>query len=236
VFGVAFFLFNFLGKKRGWDRGLIGCLILTAGFCNSAFVGFPVIKALFGDEALKHAIFLDQSGSFLIVSSFGIWVALTYSTGKMKKRVLLKKIFLFPPFLAFVTGLTLGSLGWRATGVTREVLVNLASILTPLALIAVGLQLQWSAIREEKKYLTLGLGFKLILAPFLIFLLYYFTGVEKDILNVAVMESGMAPMVTSSILASSHHLRPQLAGMMLGVGVPLSFLTLGFWYWVLVIL
>ena len=206
---------------------------MTAGFCNSAFVGFPVINALFGPVALKHAIFLDQSGSFLIVSSFGIWIALTYSSGRMRKRVLLKKILLFPPFLSFVSGLFLGFLGWRATGITREVLENLASILTPLALIAVGLQLHWNAIREEKNYLTLGLGFKLILAPSLIFSLYHLTGVDKNILKVAVMESGMAPMVTSSILASSHQLRPQLAGMMLGVGVPLSFFTLGFWYWIL---
>lgn len=233
IFASAFFLFNFLGKKRGWDQGLIGCLILTAGFCNSAFVGFPVINALYGPEALKHAIFLDQSGSFLIVSSFGLWVALTYSSGKMRKRVLLKKILLFPPFLAFITGLSLGLLGWRASGITREVLENLASILTPLALIAVGLQLHWSALRAEKKYLTLGLGFKLFLAPLIIFSAYYLAGVPKNIFNVAVMESAMAPMVTSSILATSHQLRPQLASMMLGVGVPLSFFSLTFWYWVL---
>ncbi len=233
IFGIAYFLFNFLGTKRGWDKGLVGCLILTAGFCNSAFVGFPVINALYGPEALKLAIFLDQSGSFLIVSSFGLWVALTYSSGKMRKRVLLKKILLFPPFLAFISGLSLGILGWRATGITREVLENLASILTPLALIAVGLQLHWSAIKEEKKYLTLGLSFKLFLAPFIIFSLYLLAGVPLNIFNVAVLESAMAPMVTSSILATSYQLRPQLANMMLGVGVPLSFLTLTFWYWIL---
>lgn len=230
IFGMAFFLFPYLGGKYGWDKELVGCFILTAGFCNSAFVGFPVIEALYGAQALKHALFLDQSGSFLIVSSFGIWVALTYSTGKIRKRILFKKIIFFPPFMAFIFGISAAAIGWRAEGLTREVLERLAALLTPLALISVGLQLKWNEIRHEFNYLVVGLTFKLLIAPLIIFSLYYFLDVDRSILKVAVMEAAMAPMITSSILAASHHLRPRLAGMMIGVGVPLSFLTLGLWY------
>ena len=50
------------------------------------------------------------------------------------------------------------------------------------------------------------------------------------------MEAGMAPMVTASILAASHNLRPRLAGMMVGVGVPVSFVTLAIWYYVLTLI
>jgi predicted permease len=233
IFGVAFVFFNFLGQKFHWEKSLIGSLILTAGFCNSAFVGFPVIEALFGKEALKHAIFLDQSGSFLIASSLGIWVALTYSSGKIKKRLLIKKVLVFPPFVAFSVSLILGALGWTPEGITKEILERLAGILTPMALISVGLQLRWDAITGELRYLSVGLFYKLLLAPGLIFSLYLLFGVEKKIFNISVIEAGMAPMITSSILAMTHGLRPKLAGVMLGVGVPLSFLTLSFWYWLI---
>lgn len=233
IFGMAFFIFPFLGKKFGWNKELVGCLILTAGFCNSSFVGFPIIEAAYGKEALKHAIFLDQSGSFLIVSSFGVWVAITYSAGQLRKRILFKRILLFPPFIAFLLGITLGQFGWRAEGVIREVLERLAALLTPMALITVGLQLKWSDIHEELRYLIAGLSFKLIAAPLVIGLIYFFWDLPKSVFQVSVMEAAMAPMVTSSILASSHNLRPRLAGMMVGVGVPLSFLTLGIWYLVL---
>jgi predicted permease len=233
IFGVGYLVFPFLGRKFNWDKEVVGCLILTAGFCNSAFVGFPVIETLYGKEALKHAIFLDQSGSFLIVSSFGIWVALSYSAGKMRKRMLFKKILLFPPFLAFLCGLVGGLVGWRAEGVTREVLEKLAALLTPMALICVGLQLKWNEIREEIKYLTLGLSYKLLVGPLLIFAVYYAFGIRGNVFRVSVLESAMAPMITSSILAASHNLRPRLAGMMVGVGVPLSFLTLTLWYFIL---
>lgn len=233
VFGLAYFIFYYLGKKFMWDKKLVGCLILTAGFCNTAFVGFPIIEALYGKEALKHAIFLDQSGSFLIVSSLGIWIALTYSSGRMRKRVLVKKIIFFPPFISFLAGILASVYGWRPDGLTREVLERLSLLLTPMALISVGLQLKWGEIRHDFRYLSLGLFFKLIVAPLIIFIIYHFLGIDKNIRNIAVMESGMATMITSSILASSYGLHPRLAGMMVGVGVPLSFLTLSFWYWIL---
>lgn len=233
VFGVAYFLISALGKRFGWNKELIGCLILTAGFCNTSFVGFPVIEALYGAGALKHAVILDQAGSFLIVSSFGVWVAVTFSSGSMKKRILFKRILLFPPFIAFIAGVLGGALGWRAEGAVREVLERLAILLTPMALISVGLQLHWNEIHEELRYLVAGLSYKLLIAPLIILVTYYLAGVDLSILRVAVMEAAMAPMITASILAASHNLRPRLAGMMVGVGVPLSFLTLGMWYFIL---
>ena len=233
MFGVAYFLFQNLGQRFSWDKGLIGCLILTAGFANTSFVGFPVIEALYGMDAVKHALIVDQMGSFLIVSSLGVWLAITHSSGKMRKRVLFKKILVFPPFLSFVIGIFLGSLGWKAEGDIKIVLEKLAGTLTPLALISVGLQLKWGEIKNESRYLVMGLSYKLLLAPLMIFSIYYFLGVKHEILRVAVMESAMAPMITASILAASHNLRPTLAGMMVGVGVPLSFVTLGIWYLVL---
>lgn len=230
VFGVGYFFFTTLGRKFNWDKSLTGCLILTGAFCNSSFVGFPVIEALYGADALKHAVLLDLAGSFLIVSSFGVWIAISYSSGKIKKRILFKKILVFPPFIALVIGILGGMVGWKAEGVTEAVLERFAALLTPMALISVGLQLKWGEIREEFSYLVTGLSFKLLLAPLIICVIYYFAGVPKDIFQVAVMESAMAPMITASILAASHNLRPRLAGMMVGVGVPLSFVTLGMWY------
>jgi predicted permease len=46
------------------------------------------------------------------------------------------------------------------------------------------------------------------------------------------MEAAMAPMITASILAASHGLKPRLSSMMIGFGIPISFVTLLFWYFV----
>ena len=229
----TFFLVKFLGRKFNWSRELQGCLILCAGFGNTSFVGFPVIEALYGKEALKHAIFLDQAGNFLGVSSIGVWFAVSHSSGSLRSRDLIKRILFFPPFMAFVGGISLGVIGIRPEGIVRDVLQNLAVLLTPMALICVGLQLRWSGIKEEGKYLAFGLGQKLVIFPLLIFIIYSFLDLSPLAYRVSVIESGMAPMVTACILASTHGLRPTLAGMMIGLGVPLSFLTTGIWYWLL---
>jgi predicted permease len=42
------------------------------------------------------------------------------------------------------------------------------------------------------------------------------------VIQVAVLESAMAPMITACILASTHGLKPRLSSMMIGFGIPLS--------------
>ncbi len=231
-FALAYVLFNFLGKKLHWPSSLIGCLILTAGFGNTSFVGFPIIEALFGKDALQYAVLVDQPGTFLICSTFGVLIASHYSHGKMPLSILFKKILMFPFFIAFFLSLILGFFNFGPTGVVKDILGKLAAMLTPIALISVGLQLKWEHVWLERRNLSIGLGYKLIICPLLIFITYRFLGLPPLIFKIAVMEAAMAPMITSSILAGTHQLEPRLASMMVGVGIPLSFLTLGFWYFI----
>ena len=233
IFGIAFIIFRFFGKRFHWSDSVIGCLILTAGLGNTAFVGFPMVQALYGREAVKYAVFLDQPGTFLIVSSLGIWVAIMHSSGKLSRSELAYKIISFPPFIGFLLAMALGFLGWKAEGEVENLLKSLAAILTPLALISVGLQLKGNEIKHDLKFLGLGLGFKLIFAPIIIFLLYSIAGVSGMPFKISVIEAAMAPMITSTIVAQTYGLHPRLAGSMLGLGVPLSFLTLGLWYLVI---
>jgi predicted permease len=102
-------------------------------------------------------------------------------------------------------------------------------MLTPLALISVGFQLRLGDVRSEGKYLCAGLVFKLIISPLVILGAMKALSLTGTFGRVAVMEAAMAPMVTSTIVAQAHGLRPRLAALMLGIGVPLSFATLLFW-------
>ena len=80
----------------------------------------------------------------------------------------------------------------------------------------------------------MGLLYKLILTPAVIYLLYVvILQQHSKMIEVAVMESAMAPMITASILASSNGLKPRLSSMMVGFGIPISFITLVFWYFIL---
>ncbi|WP_317173128.1 AEC family transporter [Flavobacterium soyangense] len=105
--------------------------------------------------------------------------------------------------------------------------------MTSLAMLSVGLQLHFDRKSQHWKFLGLGLLFKLILTPALFYLLYVvILNQHSQIIQVSIMESAMAPMITASILASSYGLKPKLSSMMIGFGIPLSFITLIFWYFV----
>jgi hypothetical protein len=52
-------------------------------------------------------------------------------------------------------------------------------------------------------------------------------------IEVAIMESAMAPMITASILATTHGLKPRLSSMMIGFEFLFLLSHWLFWYFVL---
>jgi malate permease and related proteins len=233
-FFLSWLFFAGLGKMLKWPKKLTGCLVITAGFANTSFIGFPVIEALYGKPGLKIAIIADQPGTFVAVSTIGVLVAVAYSKGSGGGGNIARKIALFPPFIAFVVGLLLNILGIDFMETIQKMLLRLGSTVTPIALVAVGLQLRFERKSTYWKFLSLGLLYKLILMPLLFFILYRIILGEKTLITtVSIMEAAMAPMITAAILASDNGLKPRLAGMMIGIGIPFSFLSLAVWHYIL---
>lgn len=205
------------------------------GLGNTAFVGFPVIEALYGKEGMETAIIVDQPGTFVVMATLGIIVASLYSRGTPNPKEIVSKIALFPPFLAFFAAMLMNAFSTDFTESLQLVFQRLGSTVTPIALVAVGLQIKVQEKSRHWNFLALGLFFKLMITPAFFYVLYKIIFNGKGIeIDVAILESAMAPMITASIIASNYGLKPKLSSMMIGIGIPLSFLTLAFWYWILI--
>lgn len=229
LFAAAWLIFGVAGRFLALDRGTTGALILVAGLGNTSFVGLPMIEAYFGKEYLGIGIIADQLGSFLALSTLGIVAAAIYSSGEVTPRQMARKIMLFPPFQALILALLLRPVAFPEWSVVT--LQKLGSTLAPLALVSVGFQLQCGGIRQELKPIIAGLTYKLLLGPALIFLLYStIIGATGTVVQITIFEAAMAPMITAGIIAIDHDLRPQLVSMLVGIGIPLSFITLHFWH------
>jgi predicted permease len=229
LFGCSWLIFGVAGKLCRLDRETTGALILVAGLGNTSFVGLPMIEAYFGKEFLGIGIIADQLGSFMVLSTLGILAATLYSSGDVTPRQMARKIVLFPPFQALILALLLQPVSFPEW--STQILQKLGSTLTPLALVSVGFQLQFGGIRQVLKPLAAGLAYKLLLGPALIFLLYsYIIGATGTVVQISIFEAAMAPMITAGIIAIDHSLRPQLVGMLVGIGIPLSFITLHAWH------
>jgi hypothetical protein len=143
-----------------------------------------------------------------------------------------KRITLFPPFIALVIALVLIPVAYPEWLVT--VLKRLGDTLAPLALLAVGFQLRLGHLTGNGRNLAVGLAFKLVLAPLLLFLLYVpLLGAHGQAIQITLFEAAMPPMITAAILATEHDLDPPLATLMVAIGLVISFVTLTGWWWVM---
>lgn len=231
-FALAWLLMSYLAKKRNWSQARKGALILTAGLGNTSFVGFPLLEALYGSQAIRWGVLIDQLGSFLVLSTLGLLVASTHGYRRDGKTVKpLKQIASFPPFIALAVATFLG-LAKIELGMMNDVIAKLAATLVPLALIAVGFQLRLSpsVLHRYWRPLTLGLTFKLVLVPIFFCIFYYLTtGGFSYVTKLTILESAMATMITSAVVASDFGLDEELANLMVGVSIPLSLLSVPLW-------
>lgn len=234
VFFCSVFFILFLRKIFKWDNKTTGSLIMTSGLCNSSFVGFPVLLAAFGEEGLKVGVIIDQSGSFFVLATAGVITSSIFSQNKVSFSNILKNVIIYPPFIGFLIGIIIKALGIHHSETTEEIFSKLGSPIFILALISVGMQLKFTSIKEYYKELSLGLFYKLLLAPAIVFILYYLVFKQNSLtVDVSLIESAMPPMVMGAIMASNHNLNQKLANLMVGVGIPFSALTLSFWYYVI---
>lgn len=226
LFFGAWIFIALIGKWRQWDKRTVGALIMTAGLGNTAFVGFAMIDALYGEKGLQIAVLLDQLGSFLALSTVGIMFAFLYSGQAMSGKVIIKKVITFPPFAALVLAFAL--MPFPMPEAIDQILAMLAATLVPLAMLSVGMQLNISvaALKRHQGHLIAGLGYKLAIAPAIFYFLYSTYMPTDDIaFRVIILEAAMAPMVTAGIVAAEYDLRGELAALMVGIGIPLSLLT-----------
>ena len=231
-FAIAAGFFLLVGKYMKFSRSTVGALMLTGGLGNTAFFGLPMIEAFFGHDGIATGILIDQTGSFMVLSTLGIAVASYYSSGKPDTAAIIRNILRFPPFIAMMIAFALLPIEYPLW--LSAVLKRLGDTLAPLALLSVGMQLRLGHLWGNCCSMIFGLTFKLLLAPLIFFLLYVKVfGAHGLAIQVTLFEAAMPPMITGAILAKEKNLDPELATLMVAVGLPVSFLTLTGWWWLL---
>ena len=227
VWAGAYLFVLLAARFIAMDRKTRGALFLTAGLGNTSFLGFPLTEAYYGAEGLKIAILCDQA-CFVVMATLGIIAATrTSNEGRFSIAPILRKILLFPPFIAFCLAFILPNFVSFAS--IEPLLTGLALTLVPLALFSVGLQLQLRSWREDARLLSVALIYKLCLAPVLILGVVLSLGLTDLIAKISIFEAGMAPMVTGVIIATEYNLNPKLANAILSIGIPLSLVTTFLW-------
>lgn len=231
---VMLFLSGFtillLSKILKWDRASTGCLLLLIPLGNTSFLGIPMVKAFFGDQAIPYAVLYDQLGSFLALAIYGSLILAFYGSTDRHPTlsIIIKKITAFPPFIALIIAFLLKDIPYPSIFVS--LLNMLSATLVPLVMISVGYKLTLRLKKEVISQLCIGLVMKLIAAPIAALFLCKMAGLSGEAVQVSIFESGMPPMVSAGALAILANLSPELAAALVGIGIVLSFITLPFLY------
>lgn len=216
----------------GFRRDQHGALLMCVALTNSSFIGYPMVRALLGDAALPYAVVYDQFGTFVLLSSFGLYVVARYGGDRPPgAREVLRRVLRFPPLWALLVAATLMPAPPPAW--IGGALKSLADAMLPLVMLAVGFSLRLRLPAEELRPLGVGLLLKLLVMPALALPLSWALGLRGLVFQANVLETAMPTMITAAALAISHRLAPRLAAAMVGYSILLSLLTLPAWAWLL---
>ncbi len=213
------------------SRITTGTLILLAGTANTSFVGVPLITAMMGtEEHLGIALWIDQS-NFILLFTLGAFIADFYSGEKVSIVKNMRVLAKYPPIVALVLAFLLKPITYP--DFVTYTLESLGALITPLTMISVGASLAIPSNKRLVGYMGIGLAIKLIILPLLVlgFLLFIYASPNIYINQIVLMQAGMAPMVIAVIIALEKGLDGELASIMTAIGIPLSFLTVPLFYY-----
>lgn len=197
---VAWMLPRFMTKNEK-QQGILSFSIM---FSNCAFMGFPVLGALLGDEAIFYVAIYNIIFNILVYT-LGIKFL---ERGKNQKNTFDIKLLINPGIIASLIGLIIFFGKITLPSVILGAIDSVASICTPLSMLVIGAMLSGMSIKEmfgERKIYILSL-IRLIFLPFMIFILTkYILKLQDDwLIIIPVVVAGMPVASNAAMMASAY--------------------------------
>lgn len=178
------------GKKKIM---LIGIMM-----ANTAYLGLPLMGALYGTEGIGKVGMYDIGGA-VIVYTLGYWIVASSKKDGVLKNA--SKVLLVPGIWAVIIGLLVNMYSIQISEPVMNSINYLSAGTTPLVMIATGGLLHFR-IKEKKLTVMLALLkiFVGLILGFLIVNLFGFTGVTREVVLIcAVLPCAMLTIIFASI-------------------------------------
>ena len=202
--------------------------VYSTAFPNHVFMGWPVMAAIFGQEAIFYAAFANLAFS-AYAYTFGIWIFQKYGQ-KGEKKQSLRSVLLTPINVALVIAMIMFVTGLRLPASIEGAVDGFGSITTPLAMFYVGTILAANRLREvfadRRVYMISFL--RLILVPLLV--LFLARPFVSDPISYGTLVIGNAMPVAAycAIYAGAYRNNVQLASRFVSVTSILCLITIPF--------
>lgn len=203
------------------DAGVYRFAIL---FSNVGFMGYPVVQAVLGSEAVFYAAIYNLPFN-LLVFTLGI---LILSWGKTGGPAMTPRMFLNPATVSVAIGFVFFLFSVQLPGPIATVVSQLGSLTTPLSMILIGALLANADFKD-----TLGNWriyvvclIRLLGIPFLLWSVLRLFTADPFLLGVPTVIAAMPVAANAAILAQEYEGNSVLASQMVFVSTLLSIITI----------
>lgn len=230
-----------ISARLKFSRAQQGAIVFCSAFGSSTFLGYALVLQVFPDshEALTEAVLISEIGVGYPIFILGPVLAAWFSSSEVSAAAQWKRSLMFfksPVFYALVVSLAWGPLGLPGDDHVMLAPVfqlgrTLASALTPIAILSVGLVFRIPRFRSIMIALAIVVTIKLILQPLMAALfsdLFGFPELWKDVL---VLLSAMPPAILGAVFLKRYGGDASLASALLLAASLLSIGTLIGVFW-----
>ena len=209
-------------KVNSSDKGVFRFGMM---FPNVGFMGFPVIQALFGQDAIFYAAIFNIPFNILV---YTVGVALVNT--KVENYKINMKTFINPGVIASVIGFLIFVLSIPITPVIKDTVVLIGSTTTPISMLVIGSML--SVLPISTMFNNWRIYVVSIVRVFVIPLLVYY--ILKVILNVdnimvlgiPVMLMAMPVATNAALIAQEYGGKPEIASQCIFISTLMSIVSI----------
>lgn len=252
---ISFMASLVIGRILGIkDASIQNVFRMASTFCNTVYIGLPIIQSIYGPKATSYVFFYDL-GSQLVLWTIGMElvrrqkqfvehsrynVSTDLSIKKEDKHLKqcislqvcrFKKIllnFINPSLVALTISIIMVALNLKLPEMLAGPLRMLGSITVPLSLLFIGMSVADFHISSkvfEVKIICIIL-IRMIFSPIIMGILTYFINIPTILKKVIVIEAGMPVMMFVAVLAKKYENSPEFAAKAVMLTTVMSILTL----------
>ena len=217
-------------KKKSDDAA---SLKFACIFSNAGYMGFPLIRALFGMEGLLYA------SAFLSIFTIFMWtIGYILVSGEVDKKRIVRNICTQPSMISIVLGLIIYLGRIKVPAMISQPLGLLGAMNTPLSMIITGMMIAGSNLKRmftDRRQVFI-VAVRMFLIPALSFLLLKFMGIHGMVVEAVLLLEACPTAAVTSVFAVQFGHDEELAAGAVVITTFLSIFTLPMWALVLAVL
>lgn len=222
VYAGSFIVAVVLSRLMHVTPDEIGVFRFAIMFSNVGFMGYPVVQAVLGSDALFLTAIYNLPFNLLV---FTVGVAVL-SSGVRAKRSW--RHYVSPATVSVLIGFVLFAGSVQLPLVLSQALAQLGATTTPLSMILVGALLAKSSIREifsNARVYTICL-FRLLVLPLVVWLVLRAFLETGHMVSIPTIIAAMPVAANTAILAEEYSTAPEFASQAVFVSTLLSLVTI----------